>query len=675
MAWYKCIKTNQYTGRGKFVKEKFYELEGVPPVQFFTPDDTEDTRRKDYINFFDAERDAEGDVHVYDDVEFEEDVSFTKNVFFDNIAGDAGIQKHVAWNSGNGILTWDSVTQASATTVDIGAGTVRFTDGDSTDPQISYVEFDAVSGVTDSFVATNLRTFWAVDRNGDIQQFADKITSEEKRDHVQIFVTSHATLTQIDVLSPSPEIGYEIGNKLIDLQDAIKIVNFNGSNVYSGAAGVGDELKLAKTGGTCWANTGRNWMMSTVSPMVTEQAALSAIEGAPSGFPLLFDAWRDGSGGTAIVPNLTGVLDTTKYDDGSGTLATLGDGFWVTHRLYMEPSQNITIRFYGQTPSKGKVQELQAINLKDFDPPELTQEYILRGAVTHKKGVTSLDGNDDVIFSRADKYGTIIVNSLGGNTNLGVPVYQSEFFTSRGVNAGTYYLFGYYLSAATDITLTDAAGSFVFGSTNAAYGARPFAVFAGDGTVDSGQVGLRATGTTITDSGVRTASDTQVITTDITAPLLDSYLETTKKFIGAVTYELYVVSGSPATYSVSFNYGLSAYEDFGNRDFMLTDFDVKGLGGINDAAAEIVLLHHKTTGWTYSAAGFEPGNGEILSLNSVYGAEDQIYNGEPFRLKLDETALNTPILGGSGDEGFILRVVAGQNNTYQFLNAKPAVQF
>jgi hypothetical protein len=204
---------------------------------------------------------------------------------------------------------------------------------------------------------------------------------------------------------------------------------------------------------------------------------------------------------------------------------------------------------------------------------------------------------------------------------------------------------------------------------------RPFAVFAGDGTVDTGQVGLRVTGTTVTDSGTRTTTDTQVITEDITSPALDAYIETTKKFIGAVTYELYVVSGSPTAYSVSFNYGLSKYEDFGNRDFMITDLEVGGLGGATDAAAEIVLLHHRTTGWSYSAAAFIPGNGELTSLNSVYSTEDDITNGVPFFFKLDSTALNQPILGNSGSEGVLIRLVTGQNNTFQFLNAKLAVQF
>jgi len=255
-----------------------------------------------------------------------------------------------------------------------------------------------------------------------------------------------------------------------------------------------------------------------------------------------------------------------------------------------------------------------------------------------------------------------------------VPSYKSETFSSRGVGAGTYYLFGDLLSASADITLTDAAGTLGFGSTNSAYGMRPFAVFAGDGTVDTGQVGLRVTGTTITDGNVRTASDTQVITDDITAPLLDSYMEPTKKFIGPVVYELYTVSGSPTTYSVSFNYGLIKYEDFGNRDFLLTDLEIAGLGGANDTAFQCILLKQSPDGWTYSAAAFEPGNGELGSIGASYVVEDNIFNGEPFQWKIDSTALSDVILG-SEDEGVILKIVTTANNTIQYLNAHIGASF
>jgi len=255
-----------------------------------------------------------------------------------------------------------------------------------------------------------------------------------------------------------------------------------------------------------------------------------------------------------------------------------------------------------------------------------------------------------------------------------VPSYKSETFSSRGVGAGTYYLFGDYLAPTTDVTLSNASLSQALGTANAAYGMRPFAVFAGDGTVDTGQVGLRWISTSITDGGVRVTGDVQIITEDITAPLLNDYIDTPKKVIGAGIYELYVVSGSPTAYSVSFNYGLIKYEDFGNRDFVLTDVEITGLAGASDTSFQLILQKQSVDGWTYSAAGFSPGNGVITSMSSVYVLEDNVINGEAFHFKLDSTAIGDVILG-SGSEGIMVKLVTTQNNTIQYLNCHIGASF
>jgi len=55
-------------------------------------------------------------------------------------------------------------------------------------------------------------------------------------------------------------------------------------------------------------------------------------------------------------------------------------------------------------------------------------------------------------------------------------------------------------------------------------------------------------------------------------------------------------------------------------------------------------------------------------MSTIYGTESNLVNDEPFNFKVDRDYLTVPILG-SQDEGIILRLVAGQNNTFQILNA------
>jgi hypothetical protein len=582
---------------------------------------------------------------------------------FDNIIGDAGVQKYVAWNGGTGLIDIDlpGIVKTGDTEFTVKAGSGNFLDlTDPSNPVITHIHWNDITGITDLYAATNLRTAVAIDINGDVVQFEDTIPADDRRTNIPIGLLTHtdgATITQTNLI---PATAFDPIGKLTDLCAAVKFINEEG-NLYDGASAVDTSLKVSS--GITFA-CDRNYTEDKDSPNVNQQDAIDPIL-------LFFTGWRDGAGGGSVGAAAT--VDTTKYDDGTGTLATLDDGFWVTHRLFRSSTTGSTLLIFGQATHRGRSEALTQMTLEDFDRPPGAEELILRGYLTVRKGATNLQDRDTSVFTPANKYGTGPTNRPTNGFDISSPVFKSESLTSRGVTAGTYYLHGDIKSEVTDITLTQASTTLAYGTANIAYGMRPFAVFAGAGTVDTGQVGLRVTGTTFTDAGVRNGSDTQVVTDDITTLTLNQYLETAKKFIGQVIYELYVVSGSPTTYSLTFNYGLIKYEDFGNRDFMLTDLEISGLGGANDSSAELILLKQSDQGWTYHATAFTPGGTEIADMNDYYSTEDQIADGDPFHFKLDSTALNVPILG-SQDEGVLLKVVAGANNTYQILNSHIGAQ-
>jgi len=241
---------------------------------------------------------------------------------------------------------------------------------------------------------------------------------------------------------------------------------------------------------------------------------------------------------------------------------------------------------------------------------------------------------------------------------------KSYSFSQRGIASGTYYKGGFYDFSSADANLDEGSLTVNYGSANVAYSAHPAIVASGAGSVDTGVVGLRVTGTTIDDEGVRTASDTNVISADITTITADTYYEAAK-FNGTVTFELYVVSGSPTTYSLDFNYGYAKYEDYGNVDFSVTDFEVVGLAGGNDTSFDVTLLHHKTTGWTYAATGFEPGNSAICQWSTDMAPEDNLIDGLNFAYKRDN--LDT-FVEGSGSEGVIVKIEATANNSVQVMD-------
>lgn len=243
-----------------------------------------------------------------------------------------------------------------------------------------------------------------------------------------------------------------------------------------------------------------------------------------------------------------------------------------------------------------------------------------------------------------------------GNISNGHPTFKSCSFVSRAGTYGTTYLGGFYEAPATDANLTNASATQTLGDANAPYGAHAFLVAGAAGTTDSTTLTVTVTGTSVTDAGVRTATDSEVIVADCTAATTDQYFETTKKWVGQVTYTLASEGGT--TFAFDFNYGFCKYEDFGNRDFTVTDFEVVGLANANDTGFNIELIKHTETGWTYHATAFVPGPTAEFDLQTVYDTEYALVAGEHFAFKISGLTIDVE---GSGSEGVVCRVTTTAN--------------
>jgi len=226
---------------------------------------------------------------------------------------------------------------------------------------------------------------------------------------------------------------------------------------------------------------------------------------------------------------------------------------------------------------------------------------------------------------------------------------------------GTYYAHGYYDTPAAETNRTQAAPTQTWGSAGHPYGAHAILVAGSVGTASGGvgAVEIEVSGESITDGGVRTPGDTEIVVADITAMNTDYRYQTDRKWIGQIVYTLKNASGSTqTTFALDFNYGYSKYEDWGNKSFTITDFEVKGRATANDSGFDVGLFKDVATGWTYSAGAFIPGDGAICEMSVDYNTTS-IVNGQPISYKRDN--LNVQI-AGDVDEGVIVRVITTANN-------------
>ena len=255
---------------------------------------------------------------------------------------------------------------------------------------------------------------------------------------------------------------------------------------------------------------------------------------------------------------------------------------------------------------------------------------------------------------------------MGNISGAGAALIVKSFgFTSQGVSAGTFYKAGFYNAPAADANLSQAATTVTLGAANALIGAHAFAVVREAGAAASGQVELRITGASIANDGTRNGADSEIIIADITTPGANDYFQSTKRWIGTVTWELNIASGAPATYSLDFNYGLAKFDNAGALSGVIDVIEVVGLAGANETGFDIELIHHKLTGWAYSAAAFVPGPTILAQLTTDVSPDDELVNGEDFAWL--HTGLNQAIDSLNG-EGVIIRITTTSNNAVESMD-------
>jgi hypothetical protein len=402
------------------------------------------------------------------------------------------------------------------------------------------------------------------------------------------------------------------------------------------------------------------------------------------------------AGATGVYTNMAGAKTNDTYgmriENGatSGTngidkygLRVSSSSVWngvgsVNYGLYLDNpaggTTNIAAYIDGTLDmSDSLVDNVGTLNLSD--PTELT---ISGGAITVTQSYHTVDTEADDPIDDLDTIngGSIgdIVTLAGANdvrevriTRNGNIRFQPDHlvegfsFSSPTGTTGTFYAAGFYASPATDANLTQASTTVAYGTANTPHGSHSFLVASGAGSTDAGTVSIVVSGTSITSDGVRTPADSEVLVADITTMALDQYYETSKRWLGRVTYTL-TPAGGATTYSADFNYGKAVYDSMDERLFRVKKLEIMGRAGANDTGFDIQLLHHKSTGWSYSAAAFVPGTAPVCSLATDYGADNDLVINERFSY---DREVNENILGTSG-EGVIVKFVTTANKAVEF---------
>lgn len=215
----------------------------------------------------------------------------------------------------------------------------------------------------------------------------------------------------------------------------------------------------------------------------------------------------------------------------------------------------------------------------------------------------------------------------------------------------TFYPLGAYIHGST--SFTPSATPQNLGTANNPYGAHAFLVLG----ATSADMVVRVTGTSITDTGTRTAGDTESINTSGGA--LNAYYQTTKRWIGTIAYTL--LSGT----GVAVNNGMvHAWRNQGIA-LTLSEIEIEGRGAAADTAFDVLLIHHQAAGWTYNAGSSATHPTAVASLATDLSTESDLAFGQQFRWL--RTGLSEAV-PANGVDGVIVKVVTGAGDSVLFGN-------
>ena len=320
----------------------------------------------------------------------------------------------VTENIPSGITSGGALTKANNTQVTIAAGTGIINDlnkesgSGEPHPEIKHIAWSqqtfTCTGLTSSS-NKQLNTWVYIDASGAVNQQTTPFTDAQIAHNIIIGSIIHTSAT-IDFVKTFPVTAYGAIPQLQEFSRIFGPLKKSGHNVTAN----GSNLKLNRAAGVAWA-FGRNYAADPNNPsLVSDAAKTDAVIHryyADSSTGHTLDT-NDGAGYTAI--------DPTKYDDSSGTLATVASGKFTVQRLYYFPNEiNTIVVYYGKEEYISLSVAEEQYQLESFTEAGNTAEQaIYLGAVIVKQNATNLSSATEAKFLLGGIFRSISAIALGG---------------------------------------------------------------------------------------------------------------------------------------------------------------------------------------------------------------------------------------------------------------------
>lgn len=316
-----------------------------------------------------------------------------------------------------GILEGGNITVLNSTQVRVASGkgiVVSYNKAVAgSAPTVQEVNWDQIDITVANLSAGNTEQanqWFYVDTAGVVQQQPGEFTDAQYKTTVILGSVIHSDGT-VRFAKTFPTAAYGTHNEFSEFARIFGPLKKTGHTITAN----GSNLSLDRSAGTAFA-LGRNFTVDANNPSIITDGAQSTVN--------FYRYYQDGVAGFTQDdgPANAGytVLDPTKYDDGTGTLATVGNNKFTTQRLYYFPgTPGIVVAYYGRNEYQSLDEANTQISAEPFtEATNTAQQAIFLGYVIMENTCTDLS---------AATNSRIIQGGL----------FRSVAFTSTGAAAGT----------------------------------------------------------------------------------------------------------------------------------------------------------------------------------------------------------------------------------------------
>lgn len=308
----------------------------------------------------------------------------------------------------SGIL-WGGALSYSGSTIYItpGSGIVidqRASATSEISPITHYVNWNAITASCQN-LTSSLATYVGIDMSGSLYQQNNYFSVNQYRETIPLGMFNHTNKSSITSYANDVLTAYDDVNQTANFIQAFGPLKLEGLSIIpqSGTTQLTVGSGQSYIYGGFYQLDPNNSSHKITAPVVTPQIARVR---------------RDGNG-SYTVDNNNGAfyttLDTTKWDDGTGTLNSLG-GNYAIQRVFFNPFTTRVHVYFGQAYYGTKTAAFQSLSSDPFsEAPYSAHQYVLLGYIIHKGGASDLSDPNDAKIIQAG----LFRNTVGSGGNVG----------------------------------------------------------------------------------------------------------------------------------------------------------------------------------------------------------------------------------------------------------------